>query len=240
VAFGYLQNPGYCGSPMLQTEGSDTFATASTASTRMEVNLRRLLSSEGASEASDGSSSSSSGVITGTIHQMRKMLEGWGILRAGLSAAKTIPAVPGKQQQQQQHTAGCTVFPVVIGETGSNFASATDRQWLQDFADYIMAVVSVRAHAYAGAKAWIWHVCVRDTEEADFCVWRGGGGTRWSDVSGDAIDGSGPVRASSKQHLGSAFGASHSGQKIATTCLCVCVHDAVIVAVGRFDSACGE
>ena len=164
VAFGYLQNPGYCGSPMLQTEGSDTLATASTASTRMDLNLRRLLSLEGFAGESDSSSSSSSGVMTGTIHKMRKMLEGWGILRAGLSAAKSSPAVPGnqqQQQQQQQHTAGCTVFPVVIGETGSNFASATDRQWLQDFADYIMAAVSLWGVGKKGfATAWKWHVCV--------------------------------------------------------------------------------
>lgn len=36
----------------------------------------------------------------------------------------------------------CGVFPVVIGETGSAFATDTDKQWLTDFADFLNAEVS--------------------------------------------------------------------------------------------------
>lgn len=36
----------------------------------------------------------------------------------------------------------CTVFPVVIGETGSAYTSATDKTWLNDFAEFITASVS--------------------------------------------------------------------------------------------------
>lgn len=35
----------------------------------------------------------------------------------------------------------CTKLPVLVGETGSNMASQTDVQWLNDFADYLNAQV---------------------------------------------------------------------------------------------------
>lgn len=35
----------------------------------------------------------------------------------------------------------CTRFPIVIGEVGSAFETATDKQWLQDFADFVNAEV---------------------------------------------------------------------------------------------------
>lgn len=31
----------------------------------------------------------------------------------------------------------CKVFPIVIGETGSAYEADDDKQWLQDFADFI-------------------------------------------------------------------------------------------------------
>lgn len=36
---------------------------------------------------------------------------------------------------------GCTKFPVLIGEVGSAFETSTDKQWLQDFADFLNAEV---------------------------------------------------------------------------------------------------
>lgn len=177
TAFGYLQNPGYCGGPMLQTKGEDPAATASTAATR----LRRLLSS------SDGSLSGTGSILGSTAGRVRKMLEDWGIIRAGLSSVRRVPAVVEDEVQadaaaeeeqqadadavveQQQAAAACTVFPVVIGETGSNFASATDRQWLQDFADYIMASVSVLTDTWGALS-------VRERGEAAMQAGRGRGG----------------------------------------------------------------
>jgi hypothetical protein len=35
----------------------------------------------------------------------------------------------------------CTRFPIVIGEVGSAFETASDKQWLQDFADFVNAEV---------------------------------------------------------------------------------------------------
>jgi hypothetical protein len=35
----------------------------------------------------------------------------------------------------------CTVFPVVIGETGSFLSEWSDKQWMSDFADFINAKV---------------------------------------------------------------------------------------------------
>jgi hypothetical protein len=97
--------------------------------------------------------------MSSPVSRMRKLLQGFGfstmahgLATAGAAAESTAnravdvaahakaPAAPTKPVPTKP--AGCTVFPVVIGETGSNFASATDRQWLSDFADYIMATVS--------------------------------------------------------------------------------------------------
>lgn len=35
-------------------------------------------------------------------------------------------------------------FPVVIGELGSAFETTSDKQWLQDFADFVNAEVSLQ------------------------------------------------------------------------------------------------
>lgn len=51
------------------------------------------------------------------------------------SAAKPVTSQGGTKNT-------CAVFPVVIGETGSAFATDTDKQWLQDFADFLNAEVS--------------------------------------------------------------------------------------------------
>lgn len=36
---------------------------------------------------------------------------------------------------------GCTAFPVFVGETGSAYHTDVDKQWLQDFSDFVMARV---------------------------------------------------------------------------------------------------
>lgn len=41
-------------------------------------------------------------------------------------------------------------FPVVIGEVGSAFETTADKQWLQDFADFINAEVSERPEGFCG------------------------------------------------------------------------------------------
>lgn len=38
----------------------------------------------------------------------------------------------------------CTVFPIVIGETGTALEASSDKQWMSDFADFIMAEVRLR------------------------------------------------------------------------------------------------
>jgi len=102
VAFSYLQGPGYCGSPLAQTErGMSTKAITVTTSM-----LGKIMSSR---------------VMSNLIDSMNNKT--------------TVPDVKRPDRR------GCTVFPVVIGETGSSMASATDRTWLNDFADFLMAKV---------------------------------------------------------------------------------------------------
>jgi hypothetical protein len=124
VAFAYLQGPGFCGSPMLQTESvagtteGSVVTMAEEAVTTVTRRLRKLLQGFGISADSSSSSLAADSNVL-----------------AGRAPAAPAPAAPKKP-------VGCTVFPVIIGETGSNFASATDRQWLSDFADFITARVS--------------------------------------------------------------------------------------------------
>lgn len=135
VAFAYLQGPGYCGSPMLQTEGSAATAEGSIVTMADTA-------------------------VTSVTRRLRKLLQGFSISgdASGLADSKAgrtpAPAAPKKP-------VGCTVFPVIIGETGSNFASATDRQWLSDFADFITARVSGVATcallAQESAQTICWH-----------------------------------------------------------------------------------
>lgn len=49
-----------------------------------------------------------------------------------------------KQAATWLHAAGYNGrrFPIVIGEVGSAFETVSDKQWLQDFADFINAEVS--------------------------------------------------------------------------------------------------
>jgi hypothetical protein len=41
---------------------------------------------------------------------------------------------------------GCYPFPVLVGETGSAFKTSTDKQWLNDFADYMNGQVRRQCH----------------------------------------------------------------------------------------------
>jgi hypothetical protein len=44
----------------------------------------------------------------------------------------------------------CTVFPVIIGETGSFLSEWSDKQWMADFADFINAQVGNQSFWCAG------------------------------------------------------------------------------------------
>lgn len=56
--------------------------------------------------------------------------------------------------QTQGYCAGgqCKQFPVIIGEVGSALETDTDKQWLQDFADFINAQVRI---------IFAWHPAIR-------------------------------------------------------------------------------
>eukprot|EP00775_Hariotina_reticulata_P004256 gene4256-4507_t len=48
------------------------------------------------------------------------------------------------------------VFPIVVGETGSLFATPDDRQWLEDFAAFCMSRGSARVYNPAPLDGWLW------------------------------------------------------------------------------------
>jgi hypothetical protein len=50
----------------------------------------------------------------------------------------------------------CKKFPVVIGETGSFMATEEDKQWLSDFADFVMVRGSARSYNNWPMAGWIW------------------------------------------------------------------------------------
>jgi hypothetical protein len=51
------------------------------------------------------------------------------------------------------------VFPILIGETGSAFETSDDKQWLQDFADYMNAEVRPCVRVCMSLSACL-HVCM--------------------------------------------------------------------------------
>jgi len=48
------------------------------------------------------------------------------------------------------HNGFCKKFPVVVGETGSAFETSQDKQWLNDFADFMNAQVGLPARHLPG------------------------------------------------------------------------------------------
>jgi hypothetical protein len=48
----------------------------------------------------------------------------------------------------------CTRFPIVIGEVGSAFETASDKQWLQDFADFVNAEVRKGDWGWGGGSLY--------------------------------------------------------------------------------------
>lgn len=50
----------------------------------------------------------------------------------------------------------CKIFPVLIGETGSAFETNSDKQWLQDFADFLNAEGGARAYNSIPLNGWMW------------------------------------------------------------------------------------
>jgi hypothetical protein len=140
VAFGYLQGPGYCGAPMAQTEADSSTTTQAIHSEGGVVSiaaavgrrLRKLLSRHPLHMSNSTAIRPPKSVLNGTANSTVN-----GTVAPGPAAPAPAAIAPGAPRQ-----AGCTVFPVVIGETGSNFQSATDRTWLNDFADFVTAKVS--------------------------------------------------------------------------------------------------
>lgn len=45
----------------------------------------------------------------------------------------------------------CTTFPILVGETGSAYKTDSDKQWLQDFSDFVYARVSARGQMFSCA-----------------------------------------------------------------------------------------
>lgn len=139
TAFGYLQSPGYCGTPFVQAEtvavDEDEEVTVATSAfsfiRKMLEGVGQLLGSATATSTTTDSSTTSANSTTGSNSTAE-----------ATKPPAAAPVAPGTQKK------GCTVFPVVIGETGSNMQSATDRYWLQDFADFINAEVSWGVRLY--------------------------------------------------------------------------------------------
>lgn len=50
----------------------------------------------------------------------------------------------------------CTQLPVLVGETGSSMAQATDVQWLHDFADYLNVQGGATKYTSTPASGWLW------------------------------------------------------------------------------------
>eukprot|EP00879_Flechtneria_rotunda_P005895 GHRR01006201.1.p1 GENE.GHRR01006201.1~~GHRR01006201.1.p1 ORF type:complete len:485 (+),score=144.84 GHRR01006201.1:175-1629(+) len=50
----------------------------------------------------------------------------------------------------------CTKFPIVVSETGSAFETASDKQWLQDFADFLNAEGGAKAYNNVPVNGWLW------------------------------------------------------------------------------------
>lgn len=159
VAFGYLQAPGYCGTPMAQTEADSTVSTQSINSESVSASiaavvgrrLRKLLSRHAMHRPNGTTVHSPNSTIpalngTATLNSTATL----NITTNSTANSTTngtvvpVPEAPADGRvvpRDPPRQAGCTVFPVVIGETGSNFQSATDRAWLGDFADFITAKV---------------------------------------------------------------------------------------------------
>lgn len=50
----------------------------------------------------------------------------------------------------------CRQFPIIIGETGSFLQDDNDRQWMQDFADYVEGRGGARTYTSAPMAGWLW------------------------------------------------------------------------------------
>ena len=70
----------------------------------------------------------------------------------------TTPKNPQKKRNNKktQPQGKCTKFPVVIGETGSAYETAVDKQWLKDFADFINARGDARDYNDVPVNGWLW------------------------------------------------------------------------------------
>ncbi|WIA18743.1 hypothetical protein OEZ85_003433 [Tetradesmus obliquus] len=65
----------------------------------------------------------------------------------------------------------CTVFPVVIGETGSFLSDWSDKQWMADFADFINARGGARSYNSQSMAGWLWWCYNENSHDTGGIVW---------------------------------------------------------------------
>ncbi|WIA19208.1 hypothetical protein OEZ86_005581 [Tetradesmus obliquus] len=77
----------------------------------------------------------------------------------------------------------CTRFPIVIGEVGSAFETATDKQWLQDFADFVNAEGGAKAYNTIPVNGWLWWAYNENSGDTGGIVHN-----RWQDLHWEKIN----------------------------------------------------
>jgi aryl-phospho-beta-D-glucosidase BglC (GH1 family) len=77
----------------------------------------------------------------------------------------------------------CTVFPIVMGETGSAYEEAEDKQWLNDFADFINAEGGARAYNSVPINGWLWWAYNENSGDTGGIVHNG-----WQDLHWEKIN----------------------------------------------------
>ncbi len=127
ASFGYLQTKGYCYGGRVQaaaadadavSDASDAAAAAGGAASAFE------------SSSSGNSSSSSSSSVSGAVGLAAAAVN-------GSSDALLVQEAGAAAPQSRRLLEACARFPVVIGEFGSLFESASDVQWMGDFAAWL-------------------------------------------------------------------------------------------------------
>ncbi|KAF8055094.1 SYT1 [Scenedesmus sp. PABB004] len=77
----------------------------------------------------------------------------------------------------------CTRFPVLVGEVGSAFETATDKQWLQDFADFVNAEGGAKAYNAAPLSGWLWWAYNENSGDTGGIVMN-----EWQDVNWEKVN----------------------------------------------------
>ncbi|KAI8472618.1 MAG: glycoside hydrolase superfamily [Monoraphidium minutum] len=77
----------------------------------------------------------------------------------------------------------CKVFPILIGETGSAMETAEDKQWLQDFADFINAEGEAKAYNSVPANGWNWWAYNENSGDTGGIVYH-----YWQDINWEKVN----------------------------------------------------